>query len=104
MTTFSIHPLVTEENDEGTTNASFSPFVSRHIGPRPLDVEQMLHTLGLSTLQELVDKTLPASIRHGKISFPTVGYGLTETEALAELRALAGKNQVFRSYLGMGYN
>jgi len=104
MTTFSIHPLVTEENEEETTNASFSPFVSRHIGPRPLDVEQMLHTLGLSTLQELVDKTLPASIRHGKISFPTVGNGLTETEVLAELRALAGKNQVFRSYLGMGYN
>ena len=66
---------------------------------------QMLHALGLTSLQDLVEKTLPASIRRGgKVSLPSVGAGLTETEILAELRALASKNQVFRSYLGMGYN
>ena len=65
----------------------------------------MLHALGLSTLEELVDKTVPASIRPaGAVSLPSVGPGMTEIEVLAELRALAGKNQIFRSYLGMGYN
>jgi glycine dehydrogenase len=104
MTTFGISPASADNAFEESSSASFSPFVLRHIGPRPADVEAMLHSLGLSTLEELVDKTVPASIRRGRISLPSVGGGLTETEVLAELRGLAARNQVFRSYLGMGYN
>ena len=107
MTTFTISPGLSEfSDDEGHAfPATFSPFVSRHIGPRPQDVDEMLHALGLSSLQELVDKTVPASIRRGgKVSLPSVGAGLSETEVLSELRSLANKNQIFRSYLGMGYN
>ncbi len=105
MTTFSITPLTAELGEGETVTPAFSPFVARHIGPRPQDVDRMLHALGLSSLQELVDKTVPASIRRGgRVSLPSVGAGLTETEALAELRGLAGRNQIFRSYLGMGYS
>jgi glycine dehydrogenase len=107
MSTFSIDPITSETDAVGpeTLPPSFSPFVARHVGPDPQDVEQMLHMLGLSSLQDLVDKTVPASIRPGgNVSLPSVGPGLTETEVLAELRALANKNQIFRSYLGMGYN
>ncbi|MCW3099526.1 MAG: glycine dehydrogenase, decarboxylating [Chthonomonadaceae bacterium] len=106
MSTFSIDPITSETDAVGpeTLPPSFSPFVARHVGPGPQDVKQMLHVLGLSSLQDLVDKTVPASIRPDKVSLPSVGSGLTETEVLAELRALAGKNQIFRSYLGMGYN
>ena len=107
MTTFSLSTGISD----GTEGAgeplppSFSPFVARHIGPSPQDVDQMLRMLGLTSLQDLVEKTVPASIRRGgKISLPSVGTGLTETEVLAELRGLASKNQIFRSYLGMGYN
>ncbi len=104
MTTFSVTPLVEEGSEGEIAPPAMSPFVSRHIGPRPQDVEEMLHALGLSSLQELVDKTVPASIRRKEVLLSSVGEGLTEMEVLAELKALANKNQVFRSYLGMGYH
>ncbi len=107
MTMFTVSPNASEGSDSDGSGflSPFSPFVARHIGPRPQDVKEMLHALGLSSLEELVDKTLPASIRRGgKVSLPSAGAGLSETEVLAELQTIAGKNQIFRSYLGMGYN
>jgi glycine dehydrogenase len=104
MTTFSVSPLALEDG-AGDSLPAFSPFVARHIGPRPQDVDQMLQILGLSSLEDLVDKTVPTSIRRGgTVRLPSVGSGLTETEVLTELRAIASKNRIFRSYLGMGYN
>jgi glycine dehydrogenase len=77
-------------------------FVERHLGPKEPEVVQMLDTLGLSSLNELIDKAVPQVIRmDGRLDLPDP---CSESESLAELRALAEKNQVFRSFIGMGYS
>ncbi len=76
-------------------------FARRHIGPNADDVAKMLQAVGVGTLDELIDATVPASIRLRRplrIAEPRA-----ESEVLAELRAIAAKNQLYRSYLGMGY-
>src|SRR6059058_490255 len=77
-------------------------FVPRHIGPDEKDVAEMLKTLGFSSLDELIEATIPRRIRWREgLNLPK---GLTEAVALANLRGMAQKNQVFRSYLGLGYH
>ncbi|HNS38942.1 MAG TPA: aminomethyl-transferring glycine dehydrogenase [Promineifilum sp.] len=76
-------------------------FVKRHIGPRSHDVTAMLGTLGLNSLDELVDQAIPASIRMD--SLLAMDPPRTESAILDELRHLAGKNKVYRSFIGMGY-
>jgi glycine dehydrogenase len=78
-----------------------SEFVRRHIGPSTTEIATMLNSLGLNGLEDLIDKTVPATIRQSEPL--TLSGGLSEAEALAELRAIAQQNQVYRSYLGMGY-
>lgn len=76
-------------------------FCSRHIGPRAEAAAQMLNFLGYSSPEALVDAAVPAGIRLSRpLNLPD---GWSEHEALEALREIAGKNQVFRSYLGMGY-
>ncbi|MBI2071681.1 MAG: aminomethyl-transferring glycine dehydrogenase [Gemmatimonadetes bacterium] len=76
-------------------------FVRRHVGPRPDDVPDMLRVLGYPSLDALIDDLVPENIRlHRALNLPAAR---TEREVLAELRAMASHNQVFRSYLGMGY-
>ncbi|MEO0969168.1 MAG: aminomethyl-transferring glycine dehydrogenase [Cyanobacteria bacterium J06639_18] len=76
-------------------------FVTRHIGPSPEDIQQMLQLLGLSSLNDLIEQTVPPSIRqHHSLKLPAAQ---SEYAALAKLKELAGKNQVFRSFIGMGY-
>jgi glycine dehydrogenase len=78
-----------------------SEFVRRHIGPSEAEIATMLDSLGLRSLDDLIAKTVPATIRQAKpLNLPV---GLGEAEALAELRAIAQQNQIYRSYLGMGY-
>lgn len=93
--------------ENNTTVQGLSPFVGRHIGPRAHDVEAMLATLGMDSLQDLLRHTIPAEIfPDGKPSFGAlteVGDGLTEAESLAHLRALAVQNQIFKTYIGTGY-
>src|SRR6266516_1519748 len=77
-------------------------FVRRHVGPDERDVAEMLKLLGFSSLDALIDATVPRKIRLREgLSLPT---GLTELEVLTYFRALAAKNQVFRSFIGMGYS
>src|SRR6266481_3006439 len=77
-------------------------FVRRHIGPSPRDVSAMLETVGAKTLSELIGQTLPSSIRQ---EAPLdLGRALSETEALAHMRELASRNQVFTSLIGQGYS
>src|SRR5437867_1078069 len=77
-------------------------FVPRHVGPDDRDVSEMLKLLGFSSLDALIDGTIPRKIRLREgLSLPT---GLTEPEVLTYFRALAAKNQVFRSFIGMGYS
>jgi glycine dehydrogenase len=80
---------------------SFS-FVRRHIGPRVDDYKKMLEVLELSTLEELIDKAVPPSIR---LSRPMeVGEGSDEHSVLKALGEIASRNEVFRSFIGMGYH
>ena len=76
-------------------------FAPRHLGPRPEERQQMLATLGLSSLGELVDQTVPAGIRLGReLDLPEA---LGERRVLEVLGELAGMNQVLRSNIGQGY-
>jgi glycine dehydrogenase len=76
-------------------------FAARHIGPSPSEVGSMLDSLGVPSLDALIDQTVPASIRHPK---PLEhGPAMSEVEVLAHLRAIAAKNQIFTSFIGMGY-
>ncbi len=86
-----------------------SPFVERHIGPRPEDIEQMLTALGYTSIDDFIEDVVPADIR---LSSPlsldfggktTCSQGLSEYEALDALKRLASQNKVYRSYIGMGY-
>lgn len=78
-----------------------SEFRRRHIGPREEQIREMLGAIGLPDLEALVARALPPSIMtRSRLELPPA---LTESEALQELRTIAGQNQVFRSYIGMGY-
>ena len=78
------------------------PFEARHIGPSPDDQAKMLAALGHRSLDELVDAAVPGSIRLTEpLALPAAG---TETEVLAELRALAARNRVVTSMIGLGYH
>ncbi len=77
-------------------------FVPRHVGPDEQDVAEMLKTLGFASLDALIDATVPRKIRLKQgLDLPK---GMTELEVLTYFRALAAKNQVFRSFIGMGYS
>ncbi|HSO31156.1 MAG TPA: aminomethyl-transferring glycine dehydrogenase, partial [Labilithrix sp.] len=76
-------------------------FVRRHIGPSPEEQGKMLKAMGVSTLEALVSETVPASIRMTKaLALPP---GLSEAALLARANQLGQMNEVWRSYLGMGY-
>jgi glycine dehydrogenase len=83
-------------------NNPVSEFVSRHISPRRNDVDLMLGTLGLESLESLIDQVVPAGIRQSE-KLANLGNGLSEAQALAEIRQLASLNVVNRSALGQGY-
>ena len=77
-------------------------FAARHIGPRPDDINEMAEALGYDSLDELIDAVVPEDIRLRRpLALPP---GRSEREVLEELRAIAGANQVFRSFIGMGYS
>ena len=76
-------------------------FVHRHIGSTDGQIQEMLGTLGLSSLDALIQATVPQGIRHSKpLNIPLAQ---SEEDMLAELRRLSTHNQVFRSFIGMGY-
>ncbi len=77
-------------------------FAGRHIGPRPDDIRSMLDVVGAASMAELIDQTVPASIRmEGDLDIEDA---LPEHALLARLRAIASENRLLRSYLGMGYH
>jgi glycine dehydrogenase len=77
-------------------------FHARHIGPSPAQEAAMLETLGFASRDALVRATVPANLL---IDTPlALGEPATEAQALAELRGLAGLNQIWRSYIGAGYH
>ncbi|MGI9586225.1 MAG: aminomethyl-transferring glycine dehydrogenase [Acidimicrobiia bacterium] len=77
------------------------PFAERHIGPSPSEIELMLGVIGASSLDDLIDRAVPETIRSHRL--PQVAGPYSETAALEALRKRASKNEVYRSFIGMGY-
>lgn len=76
-------------------------FASRHIGPDAVETSEMLAVIGTSSLDELIDKTIPKGIRlHEKLD---LGEPMSEFEYLNALKEIANKNKVYKSYIGQGY-
>ncbi|MBP1630857.1 MAG: glycine dehydrogenase (aminomethyl-transferring) [Bacteroidetes bacterium] len=76
-------------------------FAPRHNGPQDEDVQKMLKVIGLNSIDEVVDKTIPASIR---MKTPlNLENGMNEFEYLNHMKALASKNKIYTSFIGMGY-
>lgn len=78
-----------------------APFSSRHIGLSEADIKQMLKVIGESSVDSLIEKTVPQSIRLDQplqLSAP-----MSEYQYLNHLKEIASKNEVFKSYLGLGY-
>ena len=76
-------------------------FEDRHNGPRQSDLKAMLETIGVGSLDGLIDKTIPAGIRLPKPLH--TGAAMSETEFLEMLKEKALRNKVFKNYIGMGY-
>jgi len=79
-----------------------SGFSNRHIGPDAAEMQAMLATVGVTSIEELVGKTIPAHIRlDGELD---ISEGMSEQAYLNHINDLAAKNKVFRSFIGLGYN
>lgn len=76
-------------------------FIERHIGPDARQQQEMLNTVGADSLNDLIGQIVPQDIQLA--TPPQVGEATTEFAALAELKAIAGRNKRFKSYIGMGY-
>lgn len=76
-------------------------FIGRHIGPNETETAAMLKTIGAKNIDELIEKTVPASIR---LEEPlATGEPMSEFEYLTELKKTASLNKVFKNYIGQGY-
>lgn len=76
-------------------------FVSRHNGPREQEVKAMLKKIGVGSIDELIDQTVPKHIRLKKPL--NIAPAMSEYQYTKHLKALGKKNKVFRSYIGLGY-
>ena len=86
------------KQDKGQKPRDFS---QRHIGPTSDKIQQMLEILDISFLGDLIEKTVPQKIRYQQpLNLPK---SLSESAALAQIKEIVSKNQVFRSFIGMGY-
>jgi glycine dehydrogenase len=76
-------------------------FVYRHIGPNADDVQEMLRAIGVASVEELLDQTIPSDIRmQSPLNLPE---GMSEYEYYNYIKQIASKNKVFASYIGQGY-
>ena len=76
-------------------------FIARHIGPRTADEQAMLAALGFESLDAMTAAVIPDSIKGTSVL--GAHDGQSEADALAALKAIAGKNQLFKSFIGQGY-
>jgi glycine dehydrogenase len=81
--------------------AQQNEFTSRHIGPNENEMNEMLRTIGVGSLDELVDKTVPSAIRMKKpLDLPGA---MSEAEYLHHIKEVSLKNKTFKTYIGQGY-
>lgn len=80
---------------------SKEPFASRHIGPSEADIKEMLKLSDVESMSQLIGETIPKKIRLDKpLDLPPA---LSEDEYLSNIKSIASKNKIFRSFIGMGY-
>jgi glycine dehydrogenase len=80
---------------------SIDKFSDRHIGPRGNDIKQMLSLVNASSIEQLIDETIPAQIHLGReMNLPVA---LSESRFVEHMKGIAQKNKNYRSYIGMGY-
>src|SRR5215203_4036483 len=81
--------------------AQSKEFQTRHIGPNENQTREMLKTIGVNSLDELVDRTVPPSIRmQHELNLPTA---MSEAEYLNHIKDVSFKNKIFKNYIGQGY-
>jgi glycine dehydrogenase len=76
-------------------------FAERHIGPNEQETTEMLKEVGVNSLEELINKTVPAGIQNKQL--PDISPAMSEFEYLTELKKLAAKNKVYKTFIGQGY-
>ena len=84
-----------------TNLTTANEFIARHIGPRQDDEQHMLATLGFDSLEALSASVIPESIKGTAVL--GLSDGLSEADALASIKAIAAKNELFKTYIGQGY-
>lgn len=95
------HPESQHQQILGNNSQQLSSFQQRHVGLSSDDVQQMLKVLGFTTLDDLINQTVPQAIRLShQLKLPEAE---SEYAALTKLKEIASKNQVYRSFIGMGY-
>ena len=77
-------------------------FLKRHIGPSNRDIDLMLKSMSVSTIDELIKKIIPPNIL-SKIDEDLIDINLSEDEVLSKLKGYANKNTLYKSFIGMGY-
>ncbi len=94
-------PKSSQQQTQGQNSQKLGTFQQRHIGLSENQLRKMLEIMGISTVDELIDRTVPQNIRLSR------SLNLKEAEseytALAQLKEIASQNQVYRSFIGMGY-
>jgi len=81
-----------------------TPFADRHVGPRAAELGKILDVIGVGSLEELAQRAVPSAIRIDDALTLSLPAPATETEALAELRALADRNRPMTQMIGLGYH
>ena len=76
-------------------------FINRHIGPRKKDTLEMLKTIGIESIDELISKTIPKNILMKNIF--DVGEPMSEARYVEHIQQLGRKNKIYKSYIGLGY-
>ncbi|NBU91871.1 MAG: glycine dehydrogenase (aminomethyl-transferring), partial [Flavobacteriia bacterium] len=79
-----------------------SDFIARHIGPTPTETAEMLEKIGVSSVDELIAKTIPEAIRLNREL--EVSQGISEAEYLQKIQAIGALNDVKKSFIGLGYH
>jgi glycine dehydrogenase len=83
------------------TKQTYTGFAARHLGPGPEETTDMLRTIGVDSMDTLIDQTVPGNIRRkGRLRLPEA---LSEYQYLRHVKALGADNKVFRNFIGMGY-
>ena len=77
-------------------------FLKRHLGPSKRDIDLMLKSMSVSTIDELIERVIPSNIL-SKIDKDLIDINLSEDEVLLKLKDYANKNTLYKSFIGMGY-